>query len=254
MSGQDTSLTIPESVAIILDGNGRWAKQHGLPRRLGHAEGCKTLEQLIYDAAELGIKVLTVYGFSTENWKRDVSEVGALMALFRIYIKRLHKVATEKNVRVRVIGERSRFDEDLVRAMDEIEADTKNNCKMDLVLALNYGARDEITRAVRRIAEEVREGYLAPSEVTEQLISDRLDTAGLRDPDLLIRTSGELRLSNYLLWQLAYTEIYVTDTLWPDFHKEELVKAIEAYGRRDRRFGGRKKQETEEANGSEENR
>ena len=249
MSGQDT-LKIPESVAIILDGNGRWAKQHGLPRRLGHAEGCKTLELLIYDAAELGIKVLTVYGFSTENWKRDVAEVGALMTLFRIYIRRLHKVATEKNVRVRVIGERSCFDEDLVQAMDEIEADTKNNSKMDLVLALNYGARDEITRAVREIAEDVRTGVLDPSAITEQLISDRLDTAGLRDPDLLIRTSGELRLSNYLLWQLAYTEIYVTDTLWPDFHKEELVKAIEAYSKRDRRFGGRKEQEIGESDGS----
>ena len=243
-------MKIPESVAIILDGNGRWAKRHGLPRRMGHAEGCKTLELLIYDAAELGIKVLTVYGFSTENWKRDMSEVGALMTLFRIYIKRLHKVALEKNVRVRVIGERSRFDEDLIRAMDEIEADTRNNCKMDLVLALNYGARDEITRAVRGIAEEVSAGRLNPSEVTEQLISDRLDTAGLRDPDLLIRTSGELRLSNYLLWQLAYTEIYVTDTLWPDFHKEELVKAIEAYSKRDRRFGGRKEQISGESNDS----
>ncbi len=246
---QDT-LKIPESVAIILDGNGRWAKRHGLPRRMGHAEGCKTLELLIYDAAELGIKVLTVYGFSTENWKRDMSEVGALMTLFRIYIKRLHKVALEKNVRVRVIGERSRFDEDLIRAMDEIEADTRDNHKMDLVLALNYGARDEITRAVRGIAEEVSAGRLNPSEVTEQLISDRLDTAGLRDPDLLIRTSGELRLSNYLLWQLAYTEIYVTDTLWPDFHKEELVKAIEAYSKRDRRFGGRKEQISGESNDS----
>ena len=238
---EEKALKVPESVAIILDGNGRWAKQHNVPRSMGHGEGCKTLEQIVYDAAELGIRVLTVYGFSTENWKRDMTEVGALMTLFRYYIKRLFRVATEKNVRVRIIGDRNRFDPDLIDAMNEIEKATEKNDAMTFVAALNYGGRDEITRAVRGIAEDVREGRLSEDDITEQLISDRLDTAGLPDPDLLIRTSGELRLSNYLLWQLAYTEIYVTDTLWPDFHREELVKAIEAYGQRDRRFGGRKK-------------
>ncbi|MBQ6550943.1 MAG: di-trans,poly-cis-decaprenylcistransferase [Lachnospiraceae bacterium] len=232
---------IPESVAIILDGNGRWAERHGVPKSLGHAEGCKTLEQIVYDAADIGIKVLTVYGFSTENWKRDQLEVGALMTLFRYYVKRLYKVAMEKNVRVRIIGDKSRFAEDLVEDMEKIEEATKDNDRMTFVAALNYGARDEIARAVRGISMDVASGRLSVSDISESLISERLDTAGLPDPDLLIRTSGEMRLSNYLLWQLAYTEIYVTDTLWPDFHKEELLRAVEEYGKRDRRFGGRKK-------------
>ena len=236
-------LKIPECVAVILDGNGRWAKKRGLPRSMGHAEGCKTLEQTVYDAADLGIKVLIAYGFSTENWKRENSEVGALLTLFKIYGKKLMRVAMEKNVRVRVIGERSRFPSDLIRIFEDIEEATKDNTAMTFVTALNYGGRDEITRVVRKIAEEVRDGNADAKDITEQMISDHLDTAGLPDPDLLIRTSGELRLSNYLLWQLAYTEIYVTDTLWPDFNKAELVKAIEAYSRRDRRFGGRKDQE-----------
>ncbi len=236
-------LKIPECVAVILDGNGRWAKKRGLPRSMGHAEGCKTLEQTVYDAADLGIKVLIAYGFSTENWKREDSEVGALLTLFKIYGKKLMRVDMEKKVRVRVIGERSRFPSDLIRIFEDIEEATKDNTAMTFVTALNYGGRDEITRVVRKIAEEVRDGNADAKDITEQMISDHLDTAGLPDPDLLIRTSGELRLSNYLLWQLAYTEIYVTDTLWPDFNKAELVKAIEAYSRRDRRFGGRKDQE-----------
>jgi len=230
--------TVPRHVAIILDGNGRWAQNRHLPRTFGHREGCKTVEQTVYDAADLGIEYLTVYGFSTENWKRSEEEVGTLMQLFRYYTKRLLKVAKEKNVRVIAIGDRSRFDEDLIDGLNELESETRNNTKMTFLLALNYGARDEIRRAVEKIAEEVKAGKVEPSAITEDTIAGHLDTAGIPDPDLLIRTGGELRLSNYLLWQCAYTEIYVTDLLWPDFNMEELKKAIASYSGRERRYGG----------------
>ena len=236
----DTERKIPEHVAIILDGNGRWAKKRHLPRSLGHREGCKTVEQTVYDAARAGIKYLTVYGFSTENWKRSSEEVGALMQLFRYYMKRLLGIAKENNVRVKVIGDRSRFDEDIIEGLDRLEQETENNTRLIFTIAVNYGARDEIRRAVQKIAEEVKAGTLDPEDITEQTISDHLDTAGLPDPDLLIRTGSELRLSNYLLWQNAYTEFYVTDVLWPDFNAEELDKAIDAYNQRDRRFGNAK--------------
>ena len=230
---------IPRHVAIILDGNGRYAKLHNLPRRLGHKAGCDNLEVLVEDAADLGIEILTVYGFSTENWKRSEEEVGALMTLFRIYLRRLKKVATAKNVKVRSIGEVSRFSQDIQEALKDLEDATKDNTRMQFVIAINYGGRDELTRAARKLAEAAAEGKLKPEEITEQMISDSLDTAGLPDPDLLIRTAGEQRLSNYLLWQSAYTEFYYTDVLWPDFHKEHLEAAIEEYGHRSRRYGGR---------------
>lgn len=233
-------LKIPKHVAIILDGNGRWAERRNLPRKLGHAQGCATLEQTVRDCNKLGIKYLTVYGFSTENWKRSEEEIGALMVLFKKYIRKLSKVATEEGCKVVCIGERSRFEPELIDAMNQIEEDTKNNTEMTFVLALNYGGRDEITRAVRRMSKEVAEGKLNPDEITEATVASYLDTAGIPDPDLLIRTSGEIRLSNYLIWQCAYTEIYVTDTLWPDFNMDELIKAIQNYSSRDRRFGGRK--------------
>lgn len=235
------TLKIPNHVAIILDGNGRWAERRHLPRKLGHAQGCETLEQTIRDCNELGIKYLTVYGFSTENWKRSEEEVGALMTLFRQYIIKLKKVAVEEGCRVISIGDRSRFSQVLIDGLNELEELTKDLTEMTLVLALNYGGRDEITRATRRMYRAVAEGKLDPETITEQTVSSYLDTAGLPDPDLLIRTSGEIRLSNFLIWQCAYTEIYVTDVLWPDFNMEELIKAVEAYGKRDRRFGGRKK-------------
>ena len=235
---EETNLIIPEHVALILDGNGRWAKKRGLPRTAGHKQGCVTVEQTVEDAARLGIKYLTVYGFSTENWKRSVEEVGALMQLFRYYLKRLLKIAKANNVRVKMIGDRTRFDRDIVEGIDTLERETKDNTGMTFVIAVNYGGRDEITRAVRRMMEDGKAGRLDSGLVTEQVVSSYLDTAGIPDPDLLIRTSGEIRLSNYLLWQLAYSEIVVTDCLWPDFNKEELLKAIAQYNKRERRFGG----------------
>lgn len=233
-------MTIPRHVAIVLDGNGRWAKAHGLPRKMGHAEGCKRVEQTVEDAARLGIEYLTVYGFSTENWKRSEDEVSALMQLFRYYAKRLLKVSKANNVRVKMIGDVERFAPDLIAAINKLEEETAMNTGLTFVFAVNYGSRDEIRRAITKMASDVTEGILKPEAITEQCISDYLDTAGMPDPDLLIRTSGELRLSNYLLWQCAYTEWYITDVLWPDFSKEELVRAIEAYNARERRFGGRK--------------
>lgn len=227
-------------VAIILDGNGRWAKAHKLPRNLGHKAGCEAVEQTVEDAARLGIEYLTVYGFSTENWKRSEEEVGALMQLFRFYAKRLLKIAKANNVRVKMIGERSRFAKDLVEAINRLEEDTKENTGLTFVIAVNYGSRDEIVRGTKKMLEDYKEGKFELSEVNEDFFSSYLDTAGIPDPDLLIRTSGEQRLSNYLLWQMAYTEFYFTDIYWPDFNREELEKAIEYYNKRDRRFGGRK--------------
>ncbi len=231
-------MVIPEHVALILDGNGRWAKKRGLPRTMGHKEGCVTVEKTVELAARMGIKYLTVYGFSTENWKRSVEEVGALMQLFRFYMVRLLKIAKANNVRVKMIGERNRFDKDIVEGINRLERETKDNTGLTFIIAVNYGGRDEIVRAVRKMAADLETGALQKEEITEQSLASYLDTAEIPDPDLLIRTSGELRLSNYLLWQLAYTEIYVTDCLWPDFDKEELEKAIAAYNKRDRRFGG----------------
>ncbi|MFR8033772.1 MAG: isoprenyl transferase [Lachnospiraceae bacterium] len=232
---------IPAHVAIILDGNGRWAKKRGLPRTMGHTEGCKVVEQTVEDAARLGISYLTVYAFSTENWKRSDEEVGALMQLFRYYMKRLLKVAVKNNVRVKMIGEKSRFASDIIAGIDALEEQTKDNTGLTFTIAVNYGSRDEIRRAVTKIAEEVEAGTLTADAITEETIQNHLDTAGIPDPDLLIRTSGELRLSNFLLWQCAYTEFYVTDIYWPDFNKEELEKAIDSYNKRDRRYGGVKK-------------
>ncbi|MCR5742703.1 MAG: isoprenyl transferase [Lachnospiraceae bacterium] len=233
----EESNRVPNHIAIILDGNGRWAKKRGLPRNMGHAEGAKAVEQCVYNCADLGVKYLTVYGFSTENWKRPDEEVNALMKIFRVYIKKLMGVAKKKNVRVLMIGERSRFAPDIQEAIEEIEEVTKNNTTMTFIFAINYGGRDEITRAVRKIAAKVKGGELETGDITEDTISSNLDTAGVPDPDLMIRTSGEQRLSNWLIWQLAYAEFYFTDILWPDFGMEELKKAIEYYNGRDRRFG-----------------
>ena len=232
------NLVIPQHVALILDGNGRWAKKRGLPRTVGHKQGCVTVEQTVEDAARLGIRYLTVYGFSTENWKRSAEEVGALMQLFRLYLKRLLKIAKKNNVRVKMIGDRTRFDSDIIEGINRLEDETAANTGMTFVIAVNYGGRDEIRRAVRKMVQDAEDGNLKASEVTEDKIADYLDTKDIPDPDLMIRTSGEQRLSNYLLWQLAYAEFYFTDTLWPDFNKKELEKAVEFYQTRDRRFGG----------------
>ena len=233
-----TVYQIPQHVAIILDGNGRWAKKHFMPRNVGHSQGAKTVEQICEDAWDLGIKYLTVYAFSTENWNRPQSEVQLLMKLLRKYLIDCIERTSKNNMRVRVIGEKSRLDDDIRTAIEELEEVSAANTGLNFTIALNYGSRDEITRAVRKIAGDCKDGSLVPEEITEELISARLDTAELPDPDLMIRTSGEQRLSNWLLWQLAYTEFYFTDVLWPDFNKDELIRAIQYYNTRERRFGG----------------
>lgn len=232
------NLVIPKHVAIILDGNGRWAKKRGLPRTMGHKQGCVAVEKTVEDAARMGISYLTVYGFSTENWKRPQDEVGALMQLFRYYMVRLLKIAKENNVRARMIGDRNRFAKDIIEGINRLESETKNNTGLTFVIAVNYGGRDEIRRAAIQLAKDVKDGKVDADAVTEDVFASYLDTSDIPDPELLIRTSGELRLSNYLLWQLAYSEFYISDCLWPDFNKEELIKAIEAYNKRERRFGG----------------
>lgn len=230
-------LNIPNHVAIILDGNGRWAKKRLMPRNYGHLQGAKAVEQICEDADNIGIKYLTVYAFSTENWNRSQDEVDALMKLLRNYLKDCIKRANNNNMRVRVIGEKSRLSEDIRNKIDELEECSKNNTGLNFTIALNYGSRDEIRRAVTNLAKDVESGIIKPEEISENIIGDYLDTKGIPDPDLLIRTSGEERLSNFLLWQLAYTEFYFTDVLWPDFNKKELIKAVEKYSSRDRRFG-----------------
>lgn len=229
---------VPEHIAIILDGNGRWAKKRGMPRNFGHLQGAKNVEQICSDAYDLGVKYLTVYTFSTENWKRSVEEVNGIMNILRQYLNSFKTHVKREKLTVRVIGDRSRLDDDINELIDELWEMSKDHKGLTLTLALNYGGRDEITRAVRKLADQVKEGALLPEQIDEAAISKELDTYYMPDPDLLIRTSGELRLSNYLLWQLAYTEFYFTDILWPDFDKKELEKAIEYYNGRDRRYGG----------------
>ncbi len=230
-------MNIPNHVAIILDGNGRWAQSRGLPRSFGHIRGCANLENVVEDAKELGIRYLTVYAFSTENWKRSQDEVRGLMKLFRGYLKKCIRISEKNRICMRVIGDTSAFDPDMQESIRHLEDFSKDFDEMYFQIALNYGSRDELTRAVRKIAARVCQGDLRPEEITEKEISGYLDTAGLPDPDLLIRTSGEQRLSNYLLWQLAYTEFYFTDVHWPDFGRDELLDAIRAYNKRDRRYG-----------------
>lgn len=232
-----SNLKIPNHVAIILDGNGRWAKKRLMPRNYGHLQGAKRVEQICEDADSIGIKYLTMYAFSTENWNRPKDEVDALMKLLRNYLKDCIKRANNNNMKVRVIGEKSKLSDDIKNRIEELEECSKDNIGLNFTIALNYGSRDEITRAVKNIAKDVKNGVLDTENISNELIADYLDTSGIPDPDLLIRTSGEERLSNFLLWQLAYTEFYFTDVLWPDFNKAELIKAVEKYSERDRRFG-----------------
>lgn len=234
-------MRVPNHIAIILDGNGRWAKKRGMPRSFGHVKGCENLEDICEVAKELGVKYLTVYAFSTENWKRSKEEVDGLMKLFRNYLKKCIKISQKNNMRVKVIGDITAFDSDIQENIKKLEDFSKDFTDLHFQIALNYGSRDEITRAVNRMLEDQKAGKLE-TPVSEDTISGYLDTAGLPDPDLMIRTSGELRLSNYLLWQLAYSEFYFTDVPWPDFKKEELVKAIEKYNERERRYGGVKEE------------
>ena len=230
-------MNVPNHVAIILDGNGRWAKAKGMPRNYGHVQGAKTVEVICEEAYRMGIQYFTVYAFSTENWKRPADEVDALMKLLRNYMKTCLKTAAKNNMCVRVIGDKSGLDEDIRIRIDQLEEATKDNTGLHFQIALNYGGRDELRRALSRLAARAAAGELDPASLTEEDISNALDTAGLPDPDLLIRTCNEQRLSNFLLWQLAYTEFYISPVPWPDFTKEELVKAVEAYNHRDRRFG-----------------
>lgn len=230
-------MNVPKHVAIILDGNGRWAKSKGMPRNYGHAQGSKNVEIICEEAYRMGIQYLTVYAFSTENWNRPKDEVDALMKLLRNYMKTCLKTAEKNRMCVRVIGDKTGLDDDIRNRIEELETATVNNDGLHFQIALNYGSRDEIIRAVKKIMTDTEKGKLLPEQMNEAVFANYLDTAGIPEPDLLIRTSGEERISNFLLWQLAYTEFYFTDVPWPAFTKEELVKAVEEYNRRDRRFG-----------------
>ena len=226
----DNERKIPVHVAIIMDGNGRWAKRRGLPRTAGHAQGARVVEQILEDADHMGIRYLTVYAFSTENWSRPDSEVKALMNLLRTYMKTSLAKCAKNNVRIRVIGDKSRLDKDLQASIANLEKETASNT--------GIGARDEMVRAVQAAAQKVKDGEISPEDITENFISDSLDTCGIPDPDLLIRTGGEQRISNFLLWQTAYSELYFCDAAWPDFNKKELEKAVDAFNNRERRYGG----------------
>lgn len=233
-----STLNIPEHVAIILDGNGRWAKNKHMPRTYGHTVGSKVVERTVEDASDIGIKYLTVYVFSTENWKRSQDEVSMLFSLIERYLRSLIKKSKKNNVRCRVIGRRDNMSSSMLQVIEKLEEETKDNTGLTFTLAINYGGRDEITRAVQGIAQDVKDGKLNAEDITESTISDYLDTSGMPDPDLLIRTGGDERLSNYLPWQLTYTEFYFTPVLWPAFTKNDLIDAVIKYNGRDRRLGG----------------
>ena len=240
-SADDDSHTGPRHVAIIMDGNGRWATQRGRPRLFGHHAGAKRVREIVESCPDVGVKYLTIFAFSTENWKRTQVEVAGLMGLFRRYVAKEKRALAENGARVRFIGYRERLDTKLVKLMDDLEEITAGNTKINLTIALNYGARDEVARATKLLAEDVACGVLDPADVNEETLPKYLDTRVLPDPDLVIRTSGEARISNFLLWQSAYAEYEFTDTLWPDFSREEFASLCASYGERDRRFGGVKK-------------
>jgi undecaprenyl diphosphate synthase len=235
---EDYHMNIPNHVAIILDGNGRWAKSRNMPRNYGHVQGAKQVELICEKAYKMGINYLTVYAFSTENWNRPKDEVDALMKLLRNYMKTCLKTAEKNRMCVRVIGDKTGLAEDIRKRIAELEEATRDNDGLHFQIAINYGGRDEIRRAVQKIVREVEDGSLRPEDISEETVSCHLDTAGIPDPDLLIRTCGEQRISNFLPWQLAYTEFYITPVPWPDFDEGELGKAIEAYNTRERRYGG----------------
>lgn len=234
---QEKFVNVPNHVAIILDGNGRWAKAKGMPRNYGHVQGAKTVEVICEEAYKMGIQYLTVYAFSTENWSRPKDEVDALMKLLRNYLKTCLRTAEKNRMCVRILGDKTGLDADIRARIEELETATKSNDGLHFQIALNYGGRDEIVRAVKKVAADMAQGRISEEDITEKLVGDRLDTNGLPEPDLLIRTCNEQRVSNFLLWQLAYTELYFTPVSWPDFSKEELEKAVEAYNKRDRKFG-----------------
>ncbi|MCD8381160.1 MAG: isoprenyl transferase [Lachnospiraceae bacterium] len=234
--------SVPQHIAIILDGNGRWAKAKGLPRNTGHVQGAKNVETICETAYKMGVQYLTVYAFSTENWSRPQDEVDALMKLLRNYMKTCIKTAEKNNMCVKIIGDKNRLDQDIQDSIAALEEASKGNTGLHFTIAINYGGRDEIRRAVQKISSEVAAGELQVEDITEKTVAEHLDTGDYPDPDLMIRTCGELRISNFLLWQLAYSELYVTEVPWPDFDKAELEKAIDAYHHRVRRFGGLKEE------------
>jgi undecaprenyl diphosphate synthase len=234
----DAPRPIARHVAIIMDGNGRWAAERGLPRVEGHRQGVESVRRTVEAAMELGITHLTLFSFSSENWSRPRQEINDLFGLLRRFVRRDLAELHKNGVKIRVIGARSGLDDDILRMLDDAVELTKDNTALNLTIAFNYGARDEIARAAQKIAEDAKTGIVDPSEVTPERFATYLDTAGLPDPDLLIRTSGELRLSNFLLWQLAYAEFVFVDVYWPDFTKELFEAAIAEYQRRNRRFGG----------------
>ena len=235
-------MKIPQHVAIILDGNGRWAKSKGMPRTYGHTMGAKNVEVICKAAHDLGISYLTMYAFSTENWNRPKEEVNALMKLLNSYLKNCIKTADKNHMRVRVLGDISRLDDSMQKQIRDLEEASKNNDGLNFQIALNYGSRDEMIRAMRKLVSDYDAGKIEISDISEKTFEHYLDTKDIPDPDLLIRTSGEQRLSNFLLWQLAYSEFYFTDVPWPDFSPEELKKAVESYGNRERRYGGLKEE------------
>ena len=238
MSMNDQSPCVPTHVAIIMDGNGRWASQRGLPRFEGHRRGVDSLRRTITAAEALGIRYRTVYSFSSENWRRPMAEIAELMGLLRRFIRNDLADLHARNVRIRVIGVNDGLSPDIVALLDEAEKLTSNNTGLTFVVAFNYGSRREMTDAVRSLAEEVASGRLKPSDITEEMFAAKLDTVGIPDPDVVIRTSGEQRLSNFLLWQASYSELVFSPVLWPDFGHEALVAAIDEFRQRDRRFGG----------------
>lgn len=233
------SINLPEHIAIIMDGNRRWAKLRKLDPRLGHKKGAEVLENMVKYCNKIGIKYLTVYAFSTENWKRSKEEVGALMLLLQNYLDDFSKRADTDNIRIKMLGDREGLSSGILKSLDNAIERTKNNTGVTFNVAFNYGGRDEIVKAVRKIAEDVKQNRIDIENIDETLISDNLYTTGMPDPDLMIRTSGEIRLSNFLPWQLVYSEFYFTDKLWPDFTEEDLNEAIDEYNRRNRKFGGK---------------
>ncbi len=227
----------PLHVAIIMDGNGRWATARGLPRVMGHRKGAEAVREAVLGAADLGISHLTLFGFSSENWKRPQEEISALMGLLRLYLKNEVRKLHKNGVRLRVIGERSALSSDIVTLIEEGEDLTKDNVRLTLTLALNYGGRQEITHAARRLFQDIQNGKLRPEDVTEEMLGQQLFAPDIPDPDLIIRTSGEQRISNFLLWQAAYAELFFTDVFWPDFTRESLKEAVAHFQKRERRFG-----------------
>jgi undecaprenyl diphosphate synthase len=228
---------IPAHVAIIMDGNGRWAQKKGMLRVMGHRQGVRTVKEIVRAAPEVGVKILTLYAFSTENWKRPALEVQALMSLLKTYLQSELAELAANDVSLRCLGEKRKLPQDVQVLLEEVMAATANNSRLVLNLALNYGGRNEIVRAARNLARRAKAGQLDPEEISEEIFGGCLDTAGLPDPDLVIRTGGESRLSNFLLWQASYAELYVTDILWPDFTGKDLRQAVEYYQNRQRRFG-----------------